>query len=227
MPVIEVNVGFNEYESTVIGNQIFFARYRPDSYADSPFDMSDSEGKILSFNSRHGNFIGYDKEEEIEELRKDPMTVLLGYYEHGSSMWFVSPQDGGQRPLAQHYSWDGRDYAGLWVATEDAEDNIQTISKDPTHVWYDTDIHKIAIKYAESVCKEYTAWINGDVWMGEVKVFNLLRDEDKNIIREYDHYDDVSDYTGHEVASNIYDMDEAKAQAAAMVLSLVENDTDH
>jgi len=167
---------FDEWRHIIEGEHIVFGKVSYFDDPEHPCQEGYANGKIYSFNRRHTDYIGDDKEEMIEDLISNHHAVQLSYHEHGNCTWFVR---GTQQPPDMR--WDGSYFAGLWVPEQDALDNIG----DPNAEDFQTRL----LEYAKGVCEHYTAWCNGNIYEYEVKLFKILRDEDGEIVTDEDFYD--------------------------------------
>lgn len=191
-------------ETTNVGNdRIAFAKIEPDQDPLNPMEEDDSNGKLYSFSFKHRYYIGNNAEERIAELEQSPNVVKLGFFSHGHSVWFVSPDEEFAPPVTPgiEFRWDGRRYAGLWEADENAIENIDAIAKDQP----DKPRRQIVVEYAAAVCEEYTKYINGQCYEYTVTVYDLLRDENGEIIDEEDHYEAHGNEVYRDASAGYYD----------------------
>jgi len=170
----------NETAATVFGDKIVFVKISYDQDAEGIFEDGMSNGQIYSFSSRHVNFIGYNKEEEIEDLLQNHEAVPLSYFEHGNSLWMVA---GDPAPAGVEFRWDGRRFAGLWVPDDDVFANIDYNGKTTG-----AERIKKLREYAAGICETYTQWCNGEVYGYQAELYELQRDEEGDPITERGDY---------------------------------------
>lgn len=123
-----------------------------DDTCDNPLETRDGIGAIYSLSHRHNNHKSADEVQSI--LENDPDAVPLSYFEHGQCLWDVA---GGARiGSCPDMQWDGVAFAGVWVPDDCVRESYTGQDGKTRREWM--------IKQAESACREYTAWCNGDCW---------------------------------------------------------------
>jgi hypothetical protein len=209
---LEINISpdIGSYEHTIVGDTIVFVKISPDEDSYDMFADEDGNGQILSFNSRHSNFIGYDKEEKIQDLLDNHEAVPLSYFEHGRCLWFVADS---KTPAGVEFVWDGREFAGLWIPDEDVFENIGDVSGDERK-------EKLRA-YAAAVVEQYTQWCNGEIYGYDVVTYYLKRDSDGDPIVDFDDYDDNEIKLDEESLWGLYGYEYAETEAAATARRLV------
>lgn len=157
-------------EAHVDGDLIAFIEIDYDEGASNP--LCDRGERIISLHRRHYNF----NPDEFNSRRRDKDCVLLGAYDHGGILWYVT-EDGP--PPGADCPWDGVPVAGLWVP-DPATLECVTKTKGKKR-------RRRALELARSACEVYTAWSNGEVYVYYVRVYKLRRSEDGT---PFDHPDD-------------------------------------
>ena len=181
MPIIMPELG-KWSKALVWGKTVVFFKIDNDHSPENPLENESAQGTIYSFSHRHGNFIGYDKEDMIEDLLKNKEAVRLSYFEHGNSLWMVAE---APTPPGVEFQWDGVRFAGLWVPDEEVLDNIGDVQGEERRT-------KL-LAYAAGVVEQFTAWCNGEVYGYEIERYDLKEDEDGNNILSRSYYSSMQD----------------------------------
>lgn len=122
------------------------------SDCNNPLEDCDGIGAIYSLSNRHSNH--KSMEEVAAILESDEDAVQLSYFEHGQCLWDV--QNGSRISSCPDRQWDGVDFAGIWVPDDCVRESFTGQGGKSRRQWM--------IEQAESACREYTAWCNGDCW---------------------------------------------------------------
>ena len=200
-------------EATVLNERIVFVSIIQDSDCSNPCD-DDGHGAIRSFSTRHNSHM---EAREAREAMRDPDTIPLSYYEHGSCAWMVS----GDPLPGVEFQWDGVEFAGLWIPDGSVKDSVpkdagkpaykaakycdyceRTFANarvrkcpecgdalEPTQIATTTPARRALMeKQAASACETYTSWVNGDCWGYVIQVYGVRKTDDGEV------YDDADDY---------------------------------
>ena len=131
-----------------------------DSDCENPLENYDGIGAIHSLSRRHRNHMGIEEMRGI--LESDEDAVMLSYYEHGQCLWDV--MNGDRIVNCPDREWDQVEFAGIWVPDASARESYTGQDGKTRREWM--------VEQAESACKEFTAWCNGDCWGACVDTFN-------------------------------------------------------
>lgn len=115
----------------------------------------DDGWKVYSFNRNHINFANPNdllEDEDVQKKLETGYAFRLGYYEHGSSSWFLQGQGGPGTDCP----WDGVRFAGLIVW-----------ENDPSEIGGETPEDRE--KDAERFLEIYTSWCNGEIYQYSIE----------------------------------------------------------
>ena len=176
--------------STVVGKHIVFVELYHDQDASDPCETA-GMGHIWSFCRRHSNYLRdfefpANKSECEPALRKrfGNDLVILGYFEHGNSIWHIA----GEPPAGTSgdYRWDGVSFAGVWVPDKTVLDAAKTNSMlRPGTKKRQRWMHD----QADACCRVYTSWCNGDVYAYRILAYAQRTHPDGE-----HKFDDLDDY---------------------------------
>lgn len=185
---IRIPSNMDSSESTMYDdNTIVFVELSHFELCEDPHNWWDM-GTIHSFSTRHCNFLKLDahqsgnKVEAEAECRKryGKDIVVLGYFDHGGSIWHVSKH----KPVGTEgdYQWDGVSFAGIWVP--------------PKHMVHSASAKRLKgdkrVEFMEqraaAACETYTYWCNGEVYEYIVRAFNVRKTSDGVTFDNFDDY---------------------------------------
>lgn len=166
------NIVFGKTQVVHKAPYIAFVTVQQDDHCgdESPLDYSGA--RIISLGRKHSNF----DPKGFNELKSNPDNVILGYFEHGISLWYVS----GETPAGANCPWDNVPVAGLWVAPDYFADDFSNLSA--------AERREKALESARHDCEVYTAWCNGEVYYYSLNVYKARHSEDGQL------YDEEEDY---------------------------------
>ena len=177
----------DEPVSTKVGNYIVFVELVHDQDAMNPCDM-DGMGHVWSFNRNHSNYLrdfefpdtkDACRTKLYEQYGKD--IVVLGYFEHGGSIWHV--EDELPAGTEGDYQWDGVSFAGIWEPDRTILDVIPKgkHTGKARRTWM--------LKQARACCETYTQWCNGEVYGYDIEAFKQrMHSDDERAFDEPDDY---------------------------------------
>jgi len=157
-----------------VGDYILFIRTDYTVGESNPCEDMDGIGTIRSLSTRHVNNIAPDEMNEI--LDKDADAVILSYFEHGQSLWFVKDSPA---PAGVEFQWDGVRVAGIWIPDDCVRESYTGQDGLSRRDWM--------VKQAAAACETYTQWSNGEVYGYDVELY-CKRVEDDYL------YDELTDY---------------------------------
>jgi hypothetical protein len=157
-----------------IGDYILFIRTDYSEGEPNPCEDQDGIGTIRSLNTRHVNSITPDEMNNI--LNNDEDAVILSYFEHGQSLWFVKDSTA---PAGVEFQWDGVGVAGIWIPDDCVRESYTGQDGLSRRDWM--------VKQAAAACEAYTQWCNGEVYSYSVELYRK-REEDGYL------FDELTDY---------------------------------
>jgi len=157
-------------------DMIAFVRVDHDDSPENPCEWG-TMGTIRSFSNRHINHV--KSQEELNDLlESNPDAVALSYFEHGQCRWGVM----GTMSNMPDFRWDGVEFAGIWIPEKDDVDNANALGLT------DDARAKFFEERAESACKIYTYWANGEVYGYHIRIYKIRKHESGAVL------DYVGDY---------------------------------
>lgn len=145
----------------------------------NPCSGNYGESRVVSLCTRHASF---DKE-AFDANHKNPDCVLLGYFEHGSCIWYVSPVAGGHIPVGCDCPFDNVRVAGLWMPGDWQREELAKIRDRNKR-------RSRALAMASSDAEAYTAWNNGEVYYVAVDIYKACYDdEDGSLVTDWREYE--------------------------------------
>jgi hypothetical protein len=161
---------------TIVGDKAVTVELRHEDDMPNPSEDYDGVGMIHSLSRRHINSIDIH---QARALLPDPDNIPLSYYEHGLSLWYVASEYKGIIPDRQ---WDNVDFAGVWVPDASVlecagplHENLKRGTPE-RRAWMS--------KQAQSACEIYSQWINGDIYGCIINVYDIIRDDDGDVIED-------------------------------------------
>lgn len=181
---------FIEIETVERGVEAYRITIYPDGDMPNPLEDWDEMGAILSLDRRHVN---YDPGGIDDAIPHNLDAVPLSYFEHGLCLWSVA----GEPPVGARCPWDSVPFAGLWLpdaATLESARNFGGLAR-----------RQFMRKRARQACEVYTQWCNGDIYGFEIERITECPccGEEKAVPIES--------------CWGIYDLDECRAEARAML----------
>lgn len=171
----------------------FVTRSICDSADDDPLNWTGDQ--IVSVVRDHHNF----DPDAFAKNKRNTDCVKLGYYRHGSSLWFVQ----GEAPPGADCPWDSVHLAGLWIPGFHSLKQLQQVSKAKGKLR-----RAKALELAREACRIYSVWCNGEVYGYDVKVYRALYD-DATLVTDRQRYVASGDVLVDESCGGFYLMSEA------------------
>jgi hypothetical protein len=182
----KITVNFSDafcaQQNVVVGEKIAFYEINTAVFAPQPVSIQhgkdgevrkgdfDCEGTILVFHSQE------DADYGSRLLKRNKNVIPLSKFEHSGETW-------GIMGSLDHYPdarWDLTRYAGVWIPDKDVYSNLTK---------YRGEARKQRIReYCQGVLESFNQYCNGDVYDYNLTVYNVLRDEDGDVITDEDDY---------------------------------------